>query len=748
VYNKIAELYNKAILLQAFNSMDNFITPPQNIPNNLGGMNYSQIIPPPEPEQPRSNKKFFFIIIIVLLLVGGLSAAGYYVVTTGLFSGAPYDNDHVISGLVNGISKIKTSSYYFSLTGQSEPKEANAVPFSIVVKGDGREELLKKDQDTFRDLQSVISKLTTYSLQHRKSTSSGTRTVYTYMYPSTLTAAGVNADLAKKFKYAQTDEGKGYTITVAFETGEAVDTAKQSGAKIVSGKTVEISGKNGSSMYFYFSGKSREAEFAEIFRSQEQYLQMVPRDYKLAVSLLGAAERTNDNKIENGQLAFKGDVTVSGSSFGIDVEGRKIGETYYGIINKIPFFFGTYSDIIGKWIKIPPEEAGTYAGGFFRLDPKEIQDEYSKNKEEVQDRLLTFVNVAEKNHLLIVEGTPAKEQLNGEAVYKYNLTFDKNNIVAFYKDITKTYTDKYPKSGPYFDQATLDFLESDEFGQVVNYLKSNSSLTIWFNTGGIPVKYSYGMRVVPSNKSKIADDRQIRHTVELTLKDVNKKVKIETPANSINLEDAIIAISGITKEEYTYQKRVTEITNLRSALSSYVGSNSYFYGDDLMPSIDSKPNTKNYPSLLSDLLTATNTYPQIKKLPKDVSYKVTSGGKDYELVYHISLPKYTKGSSISQYYSTLYPQSTRSSSYNSYSYYLKFVDGENTATKARLSEEAYAAASKDADNDMLSDSLETFIGSNKSKKDTDGDGYSDGEELRSNSNPLGTGQLEYSRGGF
>lgn len=49
---------------------------------------------------------------------------------------------------------------------------------------------------------------------------------------------------------------------------------------------------------------------------------------------------------------------------------------------------------------------------------------------------------------------------------------------------------------------------------------------------------------------------------------------------------------------------------------------------------------------------------------------------------------------------------------------------------------------KDADKDGLSDDQEDLYGTNKNKTDTDGDGYTDYEEIVNGYNPLGEGKLE------
>lgn len=49
--------------------------------------------------------------------------------------------------------------------------------------------------------------------------------------------------------------------------------------------------------------------------------------------------------------------------------------------------------------------------------------------------------------------------------------------------------------------------------------------------------------------------------------------------------------------------------------------------------------------------------------------------------------------------------------------------------------------SSDQDGDGLSDLIEDSLGTDKNKRDTDGDGFSDGEEIESSHNPNGEGKM-------
>lgn len=49
----------------------------------------------------------------------------------------------------------------------------------------------------------------------------------------------------------------------------------------------------------------------------------------------------------------------------------------------------------------------------------------------------------------------------------------------------------------------------------------------------------------------------------------------------------------------------------------------------------------------------------------------------------------------------------------------------------------------DSDGDTIPDAVETYIGTDPAKADTDDDGYNDGEEIKNGYNPFGPGKLKF-----
>jgi type II secretory pathway pseudopilin PulG len=340
-----------------------------------------------------------------------------------------------------------------------------------------------------------------------------------------------------------------------------------------------------------------------------------------------------------------------------------------------------------------------------------------------------------------MEGDAVKENVNGVTAYRYDLMLNRANIVKFYQNAADEFTKKYGNESPIrLDSETLDFLNSSSAEAVFDYINKNTQLSVWANAEGIPVKFQISMRIVPNSRKAITN--QINLDLALNLIDINKSVTIETPADAMSVEDAYMLITGKTKEEINLEKQTQAIATIRYALEEYKRTNqAKTYPQSLQELTKSRSEVASQKAIDGDVY---NYYdgPFIATIPTDAytkqAFGYSSDGKTYALTYTINLPPYTSGASAYGLYE--YDYSTT----NNQKIYLKYIQGTNTSDTKYLSQEAFAASKIDTDKDRVADSLETYLGTDKNKKDTDGDTYTDYEEINRGSDPKGPGNLERS----
>ena len=669
--------------------------------------------------KPTSNSKkgLILTLILVVILVVFIGVAAYaYIGQIGPFARPPYGTDKLASSIFDGITQIKTSSYALSLNVVSQPRDNDAQPFQTAIPEDTKRlEAFKRDQDRVRTAQDVLRQLMVISSQAGK-------------YPTQLQLTQVDSD--PSYLYTTTNYGKDFAFSIQFETQDPIDAISRynnSSSTTIVGKKVTLT--KGSQPYFYMASEPKDPTLVNVGQLQGM-LTYIPANFKFDALLAGASKKIDDKNID-GQIHVTANADISDMNFSVDAQFKKIADSYYIMVSKMPTLLTDISKIKDKWIKVTMDDLATYGQSSITSDPKQAEDEINATKEKIVEGVKLFLNIADRDQAIIASGTPVREDVSGVAAYRYEIGFNKANLVKFYTDITKEFQDKYADANPFkFDQTTLDYLNSPQYSEVFDYLRKNTTFTLWSDKDGVPVQAKYSIRVVPNpaTGSARSSDKQVRLTITLSLKNINQPINIETPTGSMTFEDATIAMTGQSKEQYEFNKQSSAVSTVRSALERY------------------KSKVSTYPSSLNELkkIDATDKQPILKAVPIDNFTKqpfiYSSSGVDYKLVYTQKLPPNKPGEVMSGIYSRDY------ANYKQNRLVVTYLDGQNTADAKNLSVEAAAASNIDSDKDGVPDALERYLGTNPNLSDTDHDGFSDYTELTSGTNPLGPGNLKTNYG--
>ena len=191
-------------------------------------------------------------------------------------------------------------------------------------------------------------------------------------------------------------------------------------------------------------------------------------------------------------------------------------------------------------------------------------------------------------------------------------------------------------------------------------------------------------------------------------------------------------------EEILLERQENNVSDIRRVLDGYRSSVGSF--PNTLAGLLETPGSNSDSANMVVIDDWSSNYYALKSIPTDVytkqpySYEVK--GDDYVLKYQIKLPPFTPLVDANLYID--YGLRKAGLPYQQ-ELGLKFVDGENIATKDFMS--VVRADTIDTDKDNVADQLEKVIGTDVNKKDTDGDGFSDYEELTTGSNPVGPGRL-------
>ncbi len=704
-----------------------------------------QPVNPPPPSRVYVNqpkKSHIGLILFIILILGLLGGSAYaYNEKLWFFAKPPYDTSKLASSIFAGVGKIRTSSYALHLKVASEPREADAVPFTAVVSpNNGTAEAYKRDQDKVRDIQVILQALQS-SFSRNK------------VYPRSLDSLGKEYSFKRNaYTYVPTTNSTNFALTAVFETSDAISKISSS-LKTPSGAESAVDGKSitftkTSPTYIYLPASQSTVGLFSVGNAQ-QYLAYIPANFLLDASLSGASQKVDDNNI-NGKLAIIGKVEMNDIDIAVDTEFRKVADNIYILINKFPSIFFDITKLKGKWITITPADMASYGSSIFRSSPKSAQEQITKAREQGVNRLKLFLTVADKHHALVVVGKPINEKVGSISAYRYELQLNKATLVEFYTDLAAESKKEWgEKDGIVVSQSLIDYLKSPEFDQVFDYLRKNTTLTVWADSEGIPVQAKYSVRIVPdssTNSTAKNNNNQVRATVILTLSDINQSIVVDAPTDSLSIEDATIAITGQSKEQYQYTKQISVVTSIRNALQNY-----YQVTGVYPVTLEELKKTrgelkKQYPQSSKNQLSSFygDDVPILAEIPTDpvskLPFTYSLKGKDYNLTYTVKLPVYQPRTSARGSYS--YNYSAAGSYTTKVPIVIPAVTGKNTADSKVISQEAALQSQLDTDRDGVPDVLETYLGTNKLKADSDGDGSSDYDEIIRDSNPLGPGNLD------
>ncbi|MEK7187901.1 MAG: hypothetical protein AAB691_03610 [Patescibacteria group bacterium] len=705
------------------------------------------------------KKKFPVVIIAIVIFVIALGGVGFvYGKNIVSFFKSPIDESQVLNTLFMRLSTMESAKYAANLEILSEPRDKDAEPFSPIVNAE--QPKYDRDVNRFRDLTNIRTKLRDAFTKNK-------------IYPISLAAAGIlfKDPLGQPYEYVATDNGTNFSLKMTFETPEAITALAPPYGRNnpkVDEKTATFT-KAQASSYYYYTGKPNQPTLVNLLSSQNEYLNYLPENLSFIIKASGTASRAADSP--DVRLQVGTDINFEDFIINADLEFVKKGEDFYINVHKLPGFFSGLTKIKSTWIKMTGSDL-TQTGGSYFYGLNKIADlENEVERKKLMERSQTLSKLILEEKVLALSGSGTKEKINGQDATRYQLRVVKENLIAFYEKALTEFKNKFgATSTTEFDQATLEFLKGPSFNAVFAYLEKNTSLTVWIDPKtGDPLKTTYSIRLVPGNGA--LDDQQLRLTFNLELEDINEGIQVDAPKDAISFDEAQMKLSGLSREQFLLQRAKASVSSVRSALLSYKSIMLKYPTSldelkktrkELQAVAPKKPtaSTSNISMGMAinedlDYLDYYDRYdnqPLLKTIPLDPTGKpfgYKPQGADFALTYDILIPPYVTGTNPTYIYSYAYGEDYYSLDYQTR---LKttpqrmiqefYVHGKNTATSKVLSEEALRQSKVDSDKDGVSDWFEGYIGTNKNKADTDGDAYSDSEELGRGDNPNGAGKLK------
>lgn len=489
------------------------------------------------------SKRAWIIVVVsiaaLLLVAGGVFA---YVMNIGPFSHAPYTEDNIASGILKSLATIDTATYKVSGEMFVEDREEGAVTFLSVMAEDAEfKEKYARDVERVEQVGDIL-----LSLNMSKSAYPASIVTLTAFSGPRSRAALLNTKdprTQQSYRYSISDAGRKFTLRVEFETRQAVSAIRSSydyDANKTSIDGLSVTFTQDSSAFVYLSAKPPLPWLAAVADS----VTYLTPDTKGLFSVSAQSDFRKTDADWKFNISAVGDLGDFAYKFDLDAL-RKDG-TYYLRINNIPGIFLAFMGGLqkGMWLKVDPMDATQDGGagsiiGDIASGIPEAEEGYQENRDNALKILKEAVRLADSEGLFMLKGKPKSERVDGQALYRYDITLRKEAIAPFADKLLKE-VDKLDLKNDGFSvlgQTNLEYLSSEAFLKVFDYYNDNTELSIWLDAKGVPARITYRARIIPTEEAVTLQDKQVIMLLTLEISDVNEDIDIATPEDARSLDE-------------------------------------------------------------------------------------------------------------------------------------------------------------------------------------------------------------------
>jgi hypothetical protein len=533
--------------------------------------------------------------VLIVLSVGGLVYA--YAAKIGPFASAPYDEGDLITGILSATSKMTSASYAATVQLNASARDADAKPFTLQVSNQAKlAEQYKNDAARTQDISTLLSTLRSMqgaypaSLSQLSSQSGAKSGVFLTRAPSIIDPVS-----GQQYQYMATADGTNFLLIATFETPAAISLISSSygfaaTTTIIRGQTVSFT--KDSPSYFYLSPEPPKPLLVNL----GEMVRFLSPEVRMSAGVSASADWS---KVDVADWKFNIDATgdFGDLSYKVDADALKKGSAYYFRINNMPAFGSELSAIKGQWVKVETAtttaDSAGYGGELQYLAAKlpEIEKGYKDSRTKMTDSLRRLAAFADEVHLLSFKNPPHSEQIDGQALYRYDLQINKDAILPFYKKALEeaNANPSFKDLGYFSDQGMVDYLQSKEFSQVFDYYNSNTTWTIWVDQNGYPAQATYTMRIVPPDTATQLSQKQFNSIFTLSYKNVNEPVDIATPDKAKPIQDVISDIEKNMNDPLSAARANGADAAVQSDLSTIQTQGEIYFGGTGLNSYGKQP---------------------------------------------------------------------------------------------------------------------------------------------------------------
>lgn len=439
-------------------------------------------------------------------------------------------------------------------------------------------------------------------------------------------------------------------------------------------------------------------------------------DSKIEVNLVstGKIDKTKSDEVKR-SLNQEAVYDFAGLSLKANYELIQFGEIFFVKIGSIPaplemLYKEVFGDITNIWWKIDPKEIKETAlelaemEGMDNVYDSDFFNDISTKGEVLNEKVK---EILKKYNILVFEQRLADEEINGSECYHYQVSLNKDNLVKASIEYLNFLMSEISQEGIGIEEE-IDQEEIAEIIKQISNVITSAKADIWIDKETFNLlKASYSIKIDLGNIELEDEDIDIPKgavVIEIdgnfNFMNFNQVQTIEMPTNSKSFTTFFEGAFEEARAKARDARRMSDVKQILTAAELYYSDN------DVYPL-----------EIVSGMSVESEGIVYMNRAPSNVQ----GGDCSQEYVYYASPD--------GQVCEVRYCLELGTVMYSK---------GEHIANMSGMTQEDVI----DSDNDGIINVEEESLGTDPYNPDSDGDGYSDGEEVKNGYNPLGEGLLE------
>lgn len=257
---------------------------------------------------------------------------------------------------------------------------------------------------------------------------------------------------------------------------------------------------------------------------------MFPKDFK--ASALGTM--LINGRGNNLDMSMDGSASADFGGIKVDLGGAlaKIRNDFYFKVSNFPMLATVIPDIkANQWYRLSDEI--TKNPEFIAM-MDQFNQAYAENQTKSIEMNLKIAQKIDSEKVMAINA-PEKVEENGVTLYRYDMKFNKDAFIPFFKEVIKIIAEENPDLNQNPNLENIDEAFKDRnFMDAIDMLAENVKTSLYIDSKGYLAKVDFNLVIIPDEASApVTNNQYVDMNIIYTLNRMGEDIKIDAPANAI-----------------------------------------------------------------------------------------------------------------------------------------------------------------------------------------------------------------------